>query len=92
MFHLIGFIFRIIIAIRIIGLSLIASFVRGLFGWGRRQPGTRSNQSRHSYYGTGRSTSDSEGVTAEEGELHPKRKKIFDKDEGEYVDFEEVKE
>lgn len=31
-------------------------------------------------------------VQPEEGELHINRKKIFTKDDGEYVDFEEVKE
>jgi len=31
-------------------------------------------------------------VAVEEGELHINRKKIFGKDEGEYVSYEEVKE
>lgn len=87
MFHFIGFLFLIIIAILLIGLSLIASFVRGLFGWGRRTDSPRS-----SFYGTSNSSSTNEKATAEEGRSHPKRKKIFDKDEGEYVDFEEIKE
>ena len=29
---------------------------------------------------------------AEEGEIRPRHKKLFSKDEGEYVDFEEIKE
>ncbi len=34
---------------------------------------------------------DDDAVTPEEGELHINPKKVFGKDEGEYVDFEEVK-
>ena len=59
-----------------------------------------SNEGRpHTYqYNNGRwerqnasAQPDRDTVTPEEGELHINRKKIFTKDEGEYVDFEEMK-
>ena len=58
MFHFLGFIFIIIIAVLFIGLALIGSFLRGIFGAGNRRTGQKGYHS---------------------------------KDEGEYVDFEEVK-
>ena len=58
MFHILGFLFIIIIAILLIGLSIIGTVIRNIFGLGGR----------------------------------PRHKKLFSKDEGEYVDFEEIKE
>ncbi len=94
MFHFLGFIFIIIIAVLFIGLALIGSFLRGIFGAGNRRTGQKgyhtttynssndSQQSNHSYQES--ETPHNNG--------HPKRrKKLFSKDEGEYVDFEEVK-
>lgn len=98
MFHILGFLFIIIIAILLIGLSIIGTVIRNLFGWGGRR--TTFSQSSpkgngpyqsggYSYNATGQS---SEAVQPEEGEIHYQRKKLFSKDEGEYVDFEEIKE
>lgn len=76
-----GFIFFIIIIILIIGLSIInglLGFVSGF--WSKKKP--RSNASSNPYHGSNRT------------EPHPepsKSKKVFDDDEGEYVDFEEIK-
>ena len=36
------------------------------------------------------SSGDEAVIIPEEGSLHIKRRKVFDKNEGEYVDFEEV--
>lgn len=87
MFHFLGFLFIIIIAILLIGLSVIGTIVRSIFGLGKRHTST---------YGTDRqpfnTSPKDETAEAEEGEIHIKRKKLFSKDEGEYVDFEEVKE
>lgn len=97
MLHFLGFLFILIIAILIIGLSLIGSIVRGIFGLGRKKP---FSQDFHSYtsYGNNRqsphtSTDTNESIRPEEGEIRIKHKeRIFAKDEGEYVDFEEIKE
>ena len=100
MFHILGFLFIIIIAILLIGLSIIGTVIRGLFGWGGHR--TTFSQSGSSQGGNGRyqsggysyndTGSSSEAVQPEEGEIHFQRKKLFSKDEGEYVDFEEIKE
>ena len=95
MFHILGFLFIIIIAILIIGLSIIGTVLRSVFGL----------KKRHSSYSSGgyssyNSTKQSSGSprqqeteeTVEEKTHYNKRKKLFSKDEGEYVDFEEVKE
>lgn len=87
MFHLLGLLFIFIIAILILGLSIIATIVRNILGLGRhRSAASQSPQQSR----TARPADDT--MTPEEGELRPRRKKLFDKDEGEYVDFEEIKE
>jgi mannose/fructose/N-acetylgalactosamine-specific phosphotransferase system component IIC len=90
MFHILGFLFIIIIAILLIGLSIIGTVVRSIFGLG----GRRTSSSSGGYaYNKNEQTSHSSSNEAEpeEGELRPRHKKLFSKDEGEYVDFEEVK-
>lgn len=97
MFPVLGLLFILIIAILILGLSVIATVIRSIFGLGRRRapsgsykkPGGSSyTSSRHR---PGSSSRPDEAVEAEEDETRPKRKKLFSKDEGEYVDFEEIK-
>lgn len=99
MFHILGFLFLILIVILFIGLSIIGTVLRGLFGLGNRVKNagnrTAGNQSWQSRDGGTwqQPSSSSQGETAtEEGELHPKRRKLFSKEDGEYVDFEEIKE
>lgn len=74
-----GFFFFIIILVLVIGLSIVGGILRFIFGFGRKS-GSRTN---------GRF--ESESSQAEE-ETPPAKKKIFDKEDGEYVDFEEIKE
>lgn len=97
MFHFLGFLFIIIIAVLLIGLSIIGSVIQSIFKLGR----PRANSGTHQYTGgysynnqqQSRTSSQEEEITnPEEGEIRPKRKKLFSKDEGEYVDFEEIKE
>ena len=98
MFHILGFLFIIIIAILLIGLSIIGSVIRTIFGLGGRR--TSSNSGPYQKNGElpagGYSYNDNkqspEEAQAEEGEIRPRHKKLFSKDEGEYVDFEEIKE
>ncbi|HJD76630.1 MAG TPA: DUF4834 family protein [Bacteroides reticulotermitis] len=88
--HILLFILIFFVCLLGIGLSIIGTILRAVFGIGRskRQPHyeqTRRNYGdQHTNTGYGATTSDNE----EEGH----NKKIFSKDEGEYVDFEEVKE
>lgn len=72
------FILFIFLFIVIFGFSVISSIVRALFGLG----GKRSSN----YSGTG-----SREQKEEISKPDKKKKKVFAKNEGEYVDFEEVK-
>lgn len=101
MFSFFGFLFIIIIAILLIGLSIVGTVIRTIFGLGGRRS-TDTNANGRGNYQSGRGysfndnqqpdTSHNEETTYEERAPHPKRKKLFSKDEGEYVDFEEIKE
>ena len=93
MFHLLGFLFIIFIVILVVGLTIVGSVLRAIFGFGRRRPASSKGTQTHTYRTThaeNRQASDSEETIKEQADA--KHKKIFTKDEGEYVDFEEVKE
>lgn len=103
MLHFLGFLLIIILALVLIGFGILMSVVRGVFRLGK---GGRGNRTASWQTGAGatraddgrreerrRATVSDDGTVAvEEGELHINRKKIFGKDEGEYVSYEEVKE
>ncbi|MCD8032656.1 MAG: DUF4834 family protein [Bacteroides sp.] len=84
MFNILGFIFIFLIAIIFIGLSIIGTVIRRILGFGRKSPGY--NPASGQDY-----RSSQETVRRKEPQQSP-RKKVFDDDEGEYVEFEEVKE
>lgn len=103
MFHILGFLFIIIVVILVIGLSIIGTVLRSIFGLGKRrtssgtyQNGGGSYQSSGGYSFSGNQQQNSsqanEEATSSEDVIHRKHKKLFTKDEGEYVDFEEIKE
>ena len=83
-FKLTGILFLIPVILLVIGAVVITGVVRGLLRMGRG--GTDRNRTWHTD-GDGRGTR-----THDTGNSRPpKRKKLFDPDEGEYVDYEEVK-
>lgn len=91
--HILGFIFIIIIAVFIIGVSIIGSILRAIFGFGRRSNSntytyTTSNEKQQQ---NSQEKKNEEESRVEENIYPRKHKKIFAKDEGEYVDFEEIK-
>lgn len=98
MFHILGILFIIIIAILIIGLSIVGTVIRSVFGLKKRGsssgPHPNGNGSYkgggYSYNGSNNQQSNTSQAEAEEAG-NPRRKKLFAKDEGEYVDFEEIK-
>lgn len=98
MFHILGFLFVIIVVILVIGLSIIGTVLRTIFGLGgKRRSSSGSYQSGQSYSYSGDQQQSSSSQTEEEptsagNEIHRTHKKLFSKDEGEYVDFEEIKE
>lgn len=87
MFHILGFLFLIGIVILVLGLSLVGNIVRILFG-GRHKRQRVEDINRH--YTS--SNYENDDTRASREQPPTTRKKIFDDDEGEYVDFEEVKE
>lgn len=104
MFHILGFLFIIIVVILVIGLSIIGTVLRSIFGLGKRRTSSGSYQNGRGSYQSGggysfsgdqqqtASSQANEGTTSSEDVVHRKHKKLFTKDEGEYVDFEEIKE
>ena len=85
MFGLLGFILLFIFFIIIIALILLGNIVRMIFGFGKRTPKQFNGQKNDSNdYSTNRQTNDSSNSTTG-------KKKIFGNDEGEYVEFEEIK-
>ncbi|NDV58910.1 DUF4834 family protein [Bacteroides sp. 519] len=84
MFSFLGFIFIIILVVLLFGISIIGTVVRSLFGFGRRtNPGqqSRNNNTRTNTQQKKESFTDFQNKD---------RKKVFGKDDGEYVDFEEL--
>lgn len=104
MFHILGFLFIIIVVILVIGLSIIGTVLRSIFGLGKCRTSSGSYQNGGGSYQSGggysfsgdqqqtASSQANEGTTSSEDVVHRKHKKLFTKDEGEYVDFEEIKE
>lgn len=83
MLSFLGFVFFFVLIIIFFGLTIISGVLRALFGFGKRTS-TRSTSSNSeandsTYSNKKRNEQDS-----------PKRKKLFDDDEGEYVEFEEM--
>lgn len=83
-FKLTGILFLIPVILLVIGAVVITGVVRGLLRMGKG--GADRNRTWHTD-GDGRGPR-----THDTGNSRPpKRKKLFDPDEGEYVDYEEVK-
>ncbi len=80
-FNLLGFILIFLIAILFIGLSIIGTVIRRILGFGKKNPGYHHTSGPH--YQSSQET---------RKEPQQPRKKVFDDDEGEYVEFEEVSE
>ena len=98
--HIFLFLLLFLAAIVIFGLSIVGFILRAIFGLGRgsssrtKQAGNGQNgqqQDRPSYNQNTDSRADNEGEIFAENSPRTKHKKIFTQDDGEYVDFEEVK-
>lgn len=83
-FKLTGILFLIPVILLVIGAVVITGVVRGLLRMGK------GSADRHGTWNTG---GEGRGTRAHDtgNSRPPKRKKLFDPDEGEYVDYEEVK-
>lgn len=87
-FGFLGVILIIILFIILFVIALLGNFIRSIFGFGRRAP-------KHFYGDKNSSTTDnsytSNSQSAQASASSSNKKKIFAEDEGEYVEFEEVK-
>jgi Sec-independent protein translocase protein TatA len=79
---IIAFIIIFIFAVFLFGLSLIGNILRAIFGLGRRTYSETKRKQSHT---------ENNKKYAKEQEAASKHKKIIPKNEGEYVDFEEIK-
>ena len=85
MFHILGVILLIIAFVLIFGFVIIYKIVKSVLGrgnkarTGRGESFNRTNQTN------------SENYTRREERKSSGKKKVFDDDEGEYVEFEEIK-
>lgn len=100
MFHILAFLFIFFLVILFIGLSIVGSIFRVIFGFGKRHKDQEAYYNAGSYHADGRGFSSTYQSTST-GDPHSspytddkeeKHKKVFSKDEGEYVDYEEIKE
>lgn len=84
MFHLLGFLFFLVLVVVVLGLALVSKVIGTLFGWGRKASDAFS----------GRSSADASSASSSRSATPPpsasSKKKVFDDDEGEYIDFEEI--
>lgn len=87
MLHLLGIIVFIFLFVLIIGAVILLRVVKGFFSIGKKMTGQNfSREKRSQTAGT------ADYSNAAQKQKTPKKKKVFDDDEGEYVDFEEIKE
>lgn len=84
MFHLLVFLFFLVVAVVILGLALVSKVIGTLLGWGRKATDTFTGRSSD---GTSASTS---SHSTPPPPSSPSKKKVFDDDEGEYIEFEEI--
>ena len=87
MFGFLGFILIFILFIVLLVFALLGNLVRTIFGLGRRAP-------KHYYGGTNTSSQAGQSYSSTQSNQTSStngKKKIFTEDEGEYVEFEEVK-
>ena len=95
--HILLFIFIFIIAIFVFGLSIVGFILRTIFGLGRGSSSSRPQQtvsqrtSQQDYDQASRRSNDDEEEIYSENVPGKRHKKIFTQDDGEYVDFEEIK-
>lgn len=84
MFHLLGFLFFLVLVVVVLGLALVSRVIGTLLGWGRKASDAFS----------GRSSAGASSASSSRSATPPpsasSKKKVFDDDEGEYIDFEEI--
>lgn len=85
MFHLLGFLFFLVLVVVVLGLALVSRVIGTLLGWGRKASDAFSGRSS-----AGASSASSSRSATPPPPSASSKKKVFDDDEGEYIDFEEI--
>jgi len=88
MFGFLGFILIFILFIVLFVIAVLGTFIRSIFGLGRRAPKNYNGESNSS---TNTGANYSSTQSSQTAASPNSKKKIFADDEGEYVEFEEVK-
>lgn len=88
MLHLLGIIVFIFLFVLIIGAVILLRVVKGFFSIGKKMTGQDFSREKRSQTA---GTADYSNA-AQKQKTSKKKKKVFDDDEGEYVDFEEINE
>lgn len=87
-FGFLGFILILVLLFIFFILAFLGNIIRSIFGFGRRTPKQYYGEKTASSTGTGDTYSSTQSATPASAN---NKKKIFADDEGEYVEFEEVK-
>lgn len=90
-FPILGFILLIILVFIVIGLTILSKVIKTILGLGQKMTGKKPS---FAYTSSGRNDgqADTSYTSADNTSRDSvKKKKVFDSDEGEYVDFEEIK-
>lgn len=90
MLHLLGIIVFIFLFVLIIGAVILLRVVKGFFSIGKKMTGQDFSREKRSQ--TAGTADYSNAAQKQKTSKKKKKKKVFDDDEGEYVDFEEIKE
>ena len=97
MFHILGFIFFFVLIILTIGFVILWRIVHTFMGMGKRMTGQRPSDSQNAQRQTyQKAQNGSEWTETSSGQTsstsgRSDKKKVFGDDEGEYVEFEEIK-
>ena len=90
-FPILGFILLIILVFIVIGLTILSKVIKTILGLGQKMTG-RKPSSAYTSSGRNDGRADTSYTSADNTSRDSvKKKKVFDSDEGEYVDFEEIK-
>ena len=95
MFHILGFIFFIVLIVLLIGFVILWRIVNTFLGLGKRMTGGANPHTQNQQHTTYQTNDDSSTQTSrnQTNTTSPSgdKKKVFADDEGEYIDFEEIK-
>ena len=92
--HILAFFLIVIVAIFVMALAVLGSILRSIFGLGRRSnEQTNKRQGQYTYNSTGgrQQKDNTQQQKTSDQNSGNKHGKVFTEDEGEYVDFEEIK-